>query len=173
MVGKKILASEGITHQVFEIQTERGGDTLQTEGDNIESQATLRTEDLPKVLPPKLNVSEVVREQKMKFFRVPRLGSYMVIKMTYDSCLNEDALDDAVRDQQEVNARVKAQDDERKEFEDEQERQKEEKEKIEEEFVPKDREWEDIKTKDFIVEEKTFTIGLDTLGKAKDFTPEQ
>jgi hypothetical protein len=67
-------------------------------------------------------VSEVVREQKMKFFRVPRLGSYMVIKMTYDSCLNEDALDDAVRDQQEVNARVKAQDDERKEFEDEQER---------------------------------------------------
>jgi hypothetical protein len=34
----------------------------------------------------------------MHFFRVPRLGSYIAIRLEYESCLFEEALDAAVAD---------------------------------------------------------------------------
>ena len=40
-------------------------------------------------------VPEVVREPKLKFFRVPKLGSYLAVPMIYNSCLFESASDDA------------------------------------------------------------------------------
>jgi hypothetical protein len=50
-------------------------------------------------------VSDVVREPRMHFFKVPRLGSYLAIKLEYDSCLNEKAFDEAVRDYLDVKQR--------------------------------------------------------------------
>jgi hypothetical protein len=38
----------------------------------------------------------------MHFYQVPRLGSYMAIRLEYDSCLFEGALDAAVADYIEV-----------------------------------------------------------------------
>jgi chromosome condensin MukBEF MukE localization factor len=43
-------------------------------------------------------VKEVVREPKMFFYRVPRLRSFMAIPLVYQSCLFEEALDNAVTD---------------------------------------------------------------------------
>lgn len=45
-----------------------------------------------------LYVREVVREPRMHFYRVPRLGSFMVVPLEYDSCLSVKALDEAVAD---------------------------------------------------------------------------
>ena len=43
----------------------------------------------------------------MHFYRVPKLGSYLAIKLEYDSCLFEGALDNAVTDYLDVTAKQK------------------------------------------------------------------
>jgi hypothetical protein len=43
-------------------------------------------------------VPEVVREPKMHFYRVPRLGSYLAIPLEYKSCLSQRALDESIKD---------------------------------------------------------------------------
>ena len=37
----------------------------------------------------------------MRFFLVPRLGSLLVVRMTLDHCLFEEALDDAIKAREE------------------------------------------------------------------------
>ena len=39
---------------------------------------------------------EVVREPKMHFKKVPKLGCFMAIPLVYNSCLFNDALEEAV-----------------------------------------------------------------------------
>jgi hypothetical protein len=43
-------------------------------------------------------VKDVVREPRMHFFKVPRLGCFMAIPLVYNSCLSEDALEESVND---------------------------------------------------------------------------
>lgn len=43
-------------------------------------------------------VSEVVREPKMWFRTVPRLGAFMSVPLIYNSCLSDEALDVAIAD---------------------------------------------------------------------------
>jgi hypothetical protein len=52
----------------------------------------------------------------MHFFKVPRLGSYLAIRLEYESCLFDDALDAAVVDYIDVRARIKEQEEEKKAF---------------------------------------------------------
>lgn len=54
---------------------------------------------------------EVVRQKnpEMVFHKVPRLGSYMAVPMVYNSCLFDDALEQAVADQVDVSQRLDAQ----------------------------------------------------------------
>jgi hypothetical protein len=49
-------------------------------------------------------VSEVVREPKMWFKTVPRLGAFMSVPLIYQSCLSDEALDAAIADHQRVTA---------------------------------------------------------------------
>lgn len=58
----------------------------------------MRAKEQEEVLPKHIYVQEVVREPRMHFFKVPKLGSYMAIRLEYDSCLFEEALDAAVKD---------------------------------------------------------------------------
>lgn len=101
----------------------------------------------------------------MKFFKVPRLGAYLAFKLDYQSCLFEEALDEAIKDKHEVRQRKKQQKVEIGEWLEEQNKIKEEKEKAEEEFVPEEKEWEKIKTKEFLSIPKFFSVSLDTLGQ--------
>ena len=43
-------------------------------------------------------VPEVVREPKMHFYRVPRLGAFMAVPLEYNSCLFEKSLDQSIAD---------------------------------------------------------------------------
>jgi hypothetical protein len=52
-------------------------------------------------------VKDVVREPKMHFFKVPRLGSYLAVRLEYNACLNETAFDAAVADYNEVRNKQK------------------------------------------------------------------
>jgi hypothetical protein len=49
-------------------------------------------------MPKNVCVKEVVREPRMRYFKVPRLGSYMAVLLKYDSCLFEEALDAGFED---------------------------------------------------------------------------
>jgi hypothetical protein len=44
----------------------------------------------------------------MNFFRVPRLGSYLAIALNHQTCLFEEALDNAVADFQEFQRKKEA-----------------------------------------------------------------
>jgi hypothetical protein len=52
----------------------------------------------------------------MHFFKVPRLGSYLAIRLEYNSCLFEEALDAAVVDSLEIKNKQKEQEDEKKAY---------------------------------------------------------
>jgi len=58
----------------------------------------------------------VVRESKIHFWQVPRLGSFMAVPMIYNSCLSEDAIDKAVSEWHEILKRKEEQDKEKAEF---------------------------------------------------------
>lgn len=62
----------------------------------------------------------MVREKKMHYQRVPRLGSYLAIPMTYRHCLTDSALDEASNDYKNVMAQRDEQEREKKAFEDDQ-----------------------------------------------------
>lgn len=57
--------------------------------------------------PQHLVVPEVVRDPRVHFYKVPRLGSYMAIRLEYNSCLFEEAFDAGVVDLIEVNERLR------------------------------------------------------------------
>ncbi len=53
--------------------------------------------------PRHIIIREVVKEPKIHFFKVPRLGAYMAIKLEYNSCLFEEAFDAAVLNYIDIN----------------------------------------------------------------------
>lgn len=53
-------------------------------------------------IPRHIYVKEVVREPRIHFYNVPRLGSYLAIKLEYSSCLSEEAFDFSIQNYLEV-----------------------------------------------------------------------
>ena len=68
------------------------------------------------VFPKNVYISEVVREPRMHFYRVPKLGAYLAIKLEYESCLFEEALDAAISNHLECKVKQEEQDKEKREF---------------------------------------------------------
>lgn len=64
-------------------------------------------------LPQHLYVKEVVRDPRIFYYKVPRLGSYMAIRLEYQSCLFEEAFDAGVHDLIGVNEKMRIQNDEK------------------------------------------------------------
>ena len=80
LVDQVLAKGSGLTFDVF-------NDKVDDAGKPIES------EELNHIL-----VKEVVREPRMHFFKVPRLGSYLAIRLEYESCLSVDAYNEGIRD---------------------------------------------------------------------------
>ena len=53
-------------------------------------------------IPKHIFIEDVVREPAMYYYQVPRLGSYLAIKLEYKSCLFEETYDAAVENYKEV-----------------------------------------------------------------------
>ena len=70
-------------------------------------------------------VKEVVREPRIHYQRVPRLGSYMAIPLIYKNCLHIESLEDAVKDYLDVEKRKADQEIEKQEFNAKQEQDRE------------------------------------------------
>ena len=105
MIGKKIKKGEGISHEVIEIN-------------QPDPPADGEEEPAP-WMPPHIKVEDVTQEPKIKFFKVPNLGMYIVFKMAYDSCLFEEALEESMKDKVEFDQKFKEQEQEKKEWQQE------------------------------------------------------
>jgi len=105
-VDKFLKKDQGLTFDVFndpEIKEEAVAEPeLDEEGNPI-----IKEKAVEEKLPHHLYVKEVVRDPRIFYFKVPRLGSYMAIRLEYQSCLFEDAFDAGVHDMIVVNEKLR------------------------------------------------------------------
>lgn len=93
------MPDSGITHDVFndvaapdvEAEADDGGEGAAKE-------AQVESEDILTSYKGVVYVKEVVREPRMHFLKVPRLGCYLAVPLVYQSCIFDEALDKSVED---------------------------------------------------------------------------
>jgi hypothetical protein len=122
------------------------------------------------VFPKHVYVQEVVREPRMHFFKVPKLGSYLAIRLEYDSCLFEQALNVAVSDYLDVKSRQKEQDEEKRQYYEKLEDDKNDEENTDQR---EDKQWEDIKPQPYLTQKVSFVVCLNTMGQDREFTDDE
>jgi hypothetical protein len=167
LVDKVLKQDEGITFDVFkEEETKSEPDK---KGDDSDEDNTKEVEVKEK-LPHHVLVQEVVREPRMHYYKVPRLGSYLAVKQEYNSCLFESALDNAIVDYSDVKQRIKEQEEDKKKWMEEQNEIKEAKVADGEEYTIPEKQWEVIEPKAYDTKKETFVVGLNTMGQDREFT---
>lgn len=149
MVGKILTKDQGITFNVFNPQEKKDEDDT---------------------TPNYIMVPEVVREPKMFYYKVPRLGSYLAIQLEYSSCMFEEAFDAAIENYNLVNLQRKNQEREMKEFDDQQAEMEEEKKEAGEEYVREQKEWKQFNFAEFKTRQKQFVVCLNTMGQDREFS---
>ena len=126
-------------------------------------------------LPHSILVKEVVREPRMHYFKVPRLGSYMAIRLEYDSCLNEAAFDAGVKEMENVQKRRREQEEEKSEWEKAEAAAAEEKAQNEDasEYKMEEKEFLEIVPEPYQKTKVQYVVCLNTCGQDREFTEEQ
>lgn len=161
MVDAVLPPDAGVTHDVFSESYSRLDKTVTTVDD--EGNETVTDIDLMDRF-KHIYVKEVVREPRMNFQRVPKLGSFMAVPLIYKSCLFDDALSEAVANWQDVKARQEQQELDKENFETQQLLAKDAALAANQEFEPEERVWEEIKIDEFKTEDQKFVVCLDTMG---------
>ena len=176
LVDQILESSQGLTFEVFD-------DSQPAEGDESKKQRVEEDDEgnpVPpiqpnegEVLPKFIVIPEVVREAKMYFFKVPRLGSYMAIRLEYQTCLFEEAFDAGFKDMMSMRDAQRLQDEHRAEFERDQAEAKAAAEANGETFKPETRKWEEFKAKPYLTQKVQFVCCLNTMGQDRKFTAEE
>jgi hypothetical protein len=83
MVGTELLPNQGISHEALQEEYTEANKRSALKG-------VQRAGDLANYY-KHVYVKEVVREDKMHFWKVPRLGAYMAVPLVYHSSLYESA----------------------------------------------------------------------------------
>ncbi len=89
MVDEILTQEEGLTFDVFK-EPEPVDEPVEEELEEGEERPIKEPEEQ---FPKYAYIKEVVREPRIKFYRVPKLGCFLAIAMEYDSCLFEESLD--------------------------------------------------------------------------------
>ena len=106
MMKKTLQENQGVTFKLFG----KGG-AGEGEGDaEPEPEEVEGGDGAPKKdEEPGVYIDDVVREKKMHFFKLPKLGCYFALKLTYKKCLMAGFFMDALKDRIECDAKRKAQ----------------------------------------------------------------
>jgi hypothetical protein len=102
MVGKVVTPETApVTHSVFADQEQ------EQEEEPVEEEETAPVKKSQDILNTfrHVSVSQVVREPRMWFKRVPKLGAFLAVPLVYNSCLSDEALEAAIADSQDVSMR--------------------------------------------------------------------
>lgn len=100
----------------------------------------------------------------MHYYRVPRLGSYMAIKLEYSSCLFEDAYDEAINNYEHINNLRKESEQEKAEYELQQAEIARERAEAGEDHDPEERTWAEFTYAPFKTRKVQFVVCLNTMG---------
>ena len=93
----------GISHDVFKEGEDGGEDGEGAEEEPAEGEEAAEGDKSDILTSYKHKfVKEVVREKRMHYWQVPRLGSFMAVPLVYKSCISEEAIDKAIENWQEV-----------------------------------------------------------------------
>ncbi len=71
----------------------------------MKEEAAQRPDVDPDLALKHIYIKEVVREPRMSFYKVPRLGAFLAVPIVYNSCLTPDALENAIQDYYETQVR--------------------------------------------------------------------
>ena len=123
--------------------------------------------------PDHILIKEVVREPRIHFFTVPRLGSYLAIKLEYKSCLSVEAYNAGIQDAMSVRERLVQQEEERRNHDEAERDRKEECEANDQVYERREFEGPDIKPKPFQTHNIQYVVCINTLGQDREFTAEQ
>lgn len=174
MVDKILKQDEGITYDLFKDDGEGdakpdGDGENEEEGEEGEKKEQVVVEKFPK----HLIVDECVREPRMHYYDVPKLGAYLAIKLEYESCLFEDAFDDAVVD---FIAKDKARADQLKEkieWEEQQAELRKDAEDDGKEYIPEEKEWPDIAENPYKTQKVQYVVCCNTMGQDRVYTEKE
>ena len=144
--------NDGICHEVFSEQITEQNQALDPNSETLLSDFQ------------HLYVSEVVREPRMYYWTVPRLGSYMAIPLVYKSCLSIESFNQSVFDYQGYKQRCQALDEEKRIWFNQQEALRKEKVENGESFEFEEKEWAEVEDPEIQTELKKFVVCLDTMG---------
>ena len=107
---------KGVTYDAFKVKEDdvKEDDKEPKEGDAPKKVVT----DEEKAKKQIVLVKEVLREERMKYFIVPKLGSYLAIPMIHKSCLSDTILEAAISDYLTYKQKQEDQEKAKKDFED-------------------------------------------------------
>lgn len=96
MVDKILKQDQGVTFGALFAGDEP--EEVPAEEDEVPEGEERPPKPVKEKLPKFKLVDEVVRDPKIHYYTVPRLGSYLAVRLEYQSCLFEEAFDAAVVD---------------------------------------------------------------------------
>ena len=176
MVDKILAPGSGVTYDLF-VDTPAEGEEVPAEEPQLDEEGNpipVPEKEPEEVLPKHMVIPEVVRDDRVFFYRVPKLGSYMAVRLEYETCLFEEALEAGIADQIAVNEKIRAQNEERQAFEKTQQELQEAAEADgDETFKPEEKTWEAIETQPFKTKKVQFVCCMNTMGQDRKFTEEE
>lgn len=164
---KCLEKGEGVTYDLF-----KNADDDDDGGNNMNN----NMDEIPKEEPliKSVFIEEVIRNNKIKFFKEPRLGCYLALNLTYKSSLFLKSLESSIlnwnnflRDQQEIEQLKLQREMEKKNDIQNSMDQGDNNNVMDEEDIP------EAKLADFVTEDKKLILSLDTLGQDRIFTKEE
>lgn len=162
-MGTTLKPGSGISHDVFKDETTQINDliTCDVEADEIITQFS------------HIYVPEVVREKKMNYWKVPRLGSFMAIPLVYKSCLSVESFEHAVKDWTRYRDDTKKQDEEKETWRVDQEQKRADASAAGTVYEEELKEWSTIELPPIKTALKKFVVCVDSMGQDREFTEEQ
>lgn len=119
-------------------------------------------------------VKEVLREEKMHYFKVPKLGSYIAMPISHLTCLNDISLEAAITDHVAYYQRIEEQEKSKKEYEDMAAEAKAKAEENEEEYKPPTPPtYKQFKLSPYIKTTNNYVLCFDTMGQDRVYTEKQ
>lgn len=87
LLDKTLSQDQGLSHDVFKAPEPKEGEDEENKDseENLDGNENAAPTEPPKKVPQHIFVPEVVREPRMHYFKVPRLGSYLAVELKYNS----------------------------------------------------------------------------------------
>lgn len=154
MVDNLLFEGEGVTWDVWK---KKEGEEEEAEAEDEEEG---EKKEKPQEPPPELFIPEVLLNDKIKYFDIPKLGSYLAIPFTYNSSIHPHAFDELFKPK-------------KPEGEEEEEEQHHEEEEEEDEKPKESKKDEPPPPPEALPLPIDMIVCLDTMGLDKQFTEDQ